>query len=58
MEETPKPRKKSGPVAGPPRIKYTILLDEKLGEWAKNEPEGLSGLTRDLLTAEKKRRSK
>jgi hypothetical protein len=50
----PPPRRKPGP-----RPKgYTrqhIFLPEDLAEWAKNQDEGLSGLIRRLLAAERQR---
>lgn len=51
----------SGPVArnGPVPHGYVrgqIVLQPDLLEWAKNQPEGLSGLVRQLLQAERQRR--
>lgn len=42
-------RRRPGPVPGPPTKKYTVLLDEGLGEWGKRQPGGLSELVRRLL---------
>ena len=43
------PRKKPGPVPGPPTRKYNLLLDEALAEWGKHQRGGLSELLRRLL---------
>jgi len=62
MEETPPPspqRKRRGPK---PRlgvqVSTHVLLPPELMEWAKDQPEGLSGLIRQLLAAERERREK
>ena len=49
MEETERRRKKPGPVAGPPRVRYMVLLDEEPAEWGKHQAGGLSELVRRLL---------
>ena len=54
-ETTSAPRKKPGPVAGPPTTRYSVLLEEDLGEWGKQQPGGLSELIRRLLKAERER---
>ena len=54
-ETTHAPRKRPGPVAGPPTIRYSVLLEEDLGEWGKQQPGGLSELIRRLLKAERER---
>ena len=53
-----KKRKKPGrtPAPGPPNYKRNILLPDELTDWAKEQPEGLSGLVRKLLEDERKRR--
>ncbi len=48
-EQAQKSRRKPGPVAGPERRQFTVLIDPDLGEWAKNQPGGLSELVRRLL---------
>ena len=35
-----------------------VLLPQDLIDWAKSQPEGLSGLVRRLLTAERQRRAR
>jgi len=42
-------RKRPGPVPGVPTQRYTLLLEEELGEWGKRQPGGLSELVRRLL---------
>jgi len=42
-------RKRPGPVPGVPTQRYTLLLEEELGEWGKRQPGGLSDLVRGLL---------
>jgi hypothetical protein len=50
-------RKKVGrPRRSRPADKYTVALPSDLGEWAKGQPEGLSGLLEKLLTEEHSRR--
>ncbi len=39
-------RKKPGRVPGPPTVRYTVLLEEELGEWAKRQPGDLSEVLR------------
>ena len=51
----PPPRKKPGPVAGPPMGRYTVLIEEELGEWGKHQPGGLSETIRRLVRAERER---
>ena len=53
-----KSRKRPGPIPGPPTRKYNVLLEEELGEWAKQQPGGLSGLIRKLIREEKLRQSR
>jgi hypothetical protein len=48
-QETQKTRRKPGPVPGPERRQFTILIDPDLGEWGKQQPGGLSELIRRLL---------
>ncbi len=56
METTlEKARQRPGPVPGPPTKKYTVLLPPDLGEWAKQQPGGLSDLMRRLLVEAKGR---
>lgn len=38
--------------------KFAISLPYDLGEWAKEQPEGLSGLVEALLSGERRRREK
>jgi hypothetical protein len=47
-----KARRKPGPLPGPERRQYTILIDPDLGEWGKRQPGGLSDLIRRLLREE------
>ena len=56
-ETTHTARKKPGPVAGPVTIRYSVLLQEDLGEWGKQQPGGLSELIRRLLKAERERQN-
>ena len=50
MNEQPqKPRRKPGPVPGPERRQFTILIEPELGEWGKQQPGGLSEMVRRLL---------
>ncbi len=51
-----KTRKKPGPVPGAPTRKYNVLLEEELGEWAKQQPGGLSELVRRLIREERQRK--
>jgi len=44
--------RKRGRVAGPATERYQVLLDEDIAEWAKREPDGLSGTIRRLLRQE------
>lgn len=37
-------------------MKATVLVEPELVDWAKVQPEGLSGLVRNLLKAEKTKR--
>lgn len=43
--------RKPGPVPGAATRKFTVLLEEPLGEWAKSQPGGLSETVRRLLSA-------
>jgi hypothetical protein len=43
------PRKRRGPVPGPPREKYTMMLEAVDAEWAKRQPGGMALLIRRLL---------
>jgi len=51
--ETPtkekQPRKRPGPVPGPPTDKYTMQLESVDAEWAKVQPGGMALLIRRLL---------
>lgn len=49
------PIKKRGPVSRG-SARGNILLPQDLLDWAKNQPEGLSGLVRTLLAAERLKR--
>ncbi|MES2464500.1 MAG: hypothetical protein V4671_28395 [Armatimonadota bacterium] len=50
-------RRKAGrPRRSRPADKYTVALPPDLGEWAKVQPEGLSGLLEKLLAEEYSRR--
>lgn len=51
MNANPLPKKRPGPVPGPPTRKYTVLLEEELAEWGKRQPGGLSETLRALLKA-------
>lgn len=42
-------KRKRGPLPGPVRRQYPVLLDEQIGDWAKAQPGGLSGTVRRLL---------
>lgn len=55
---TGKPRKQPGRVANPSLVRGNVMLDADLLEWGKQQPEGLSGLVRDLLRKEKARRDR
>jgi hypothetical protein len=57
METTQKQRKKTGPI---PKgyVLGSFTVQPELLEWAKRQPEGLSGLIRLLFATEKKRRDK
>jgi hypothetical protein len=52
-EQPPRPRRKPGPVPGPERRQFTILIDPELGEWGKQQPGGLSEMVRRLLHQER-----
>jgi hypothetical protein len=54
---TPHPLKKRGPVSRGYSNTH-ILLPPELLEWAKVQPEGLSGLVRALLADELARRAR
>lgn len=45
-------KRKYGPTPGPETKTFSVVLPPDLGEWAKSQPEGLSGLCRRLLHAE------
>ena len=50
------PRRKPGrPKRGNTFGKYTVMLPPDLHEWAMQQPEGLSALTRRLLQQERDR---
>lgn len=55
METEEKPKRRSGPVPGPPTVKCTVLLPPDLADWGKHQPGGLSDLMRRLLSAERVR---
>ena len=56
--ETTSQRKKAGrPRRTNPVYKFTVVLPPDLGEWGKEQPEGLSGLLEKLLAEEHERRS-
>jgi hypothetical protein len=42
-------RRRPGRVKGTPTQKYTLLLEEDIAEWGKQQPGGLSELLRRLL---------
>jgi hypothetical protein len=48
-EEAKQQRRKPGPVPGPEKRQFTILIEPDLGEWAKQQPGGLSEMVRRLL---------
>jgi len=48
-------RKKPGPMPGEPTRQFPVMLPEELGEWAKSQPEGLSGTVRRLLREAKQK---
>ena len=54
QREAATPRKRPGPVPGAKTRKYTVLLEEELGEWGKRQRGGLSELTRRLIQKEMK----
>jgi len=47
--------KRPGPVKKKGRTQYSVILDADLAEWAKDQPNGLSGMIRQLLEAERKK---
>ena len=51
-------KRRPGPVPGPATKKYNVLVEEDIGEWAKQQPGGLSELVRRLLKEERKRHDK
>lgn len=53
LEQTKK--RKPGPVAKG-HTQYGVTLPPELGDWGKEQPEGLSGLVRVLLAEEKAKR--
>jgi hypothetical protein len=56
MNTQPAPPKKRGPV--PKGYEDThVLMPPDLLRWAKEQPEGLAGLVRDLLAKERARRT-
>jgi len=55
---TEKKPKKPGRIPGPPTVKATVLLEEDLLEWGKQQPGGLSELVRRLLREERERTDK
>lgn len=48
-----KTKGKPGPVPGPEKRQFTILIEPDLGEWGKHQPGGLSELVRRLLREER-----
>lgn len=52
MSSEEKTQKKRGPIPGPKTTKYTILMEEELGEWGKRQPGGLSETARRLFRQE------
>jgi hypothetical protein len=52
---TTKQPKKRGPVASG-HVSTHVMLPEDLIEWAKHQPEKLSGLVRKALNDERRRR--
>lgn len=48
-------KRRPGPAKREGRRQYPVILDESVAEWAKNTPDGLSGLVRRLLQDEYER---
>ncbi|RYZ83032.1 MAG: hypothetical protein EOP06_20670 [Proteobacteria bacterium] len=48
-------KRKPGPVPGPERRQYTILIEEELGDWGKKQDGGLSDMIRRLLKEAKEK---
>ncbi len=57
MEITSQRKKAGRPRRTNPVYKFTVVLPPDLGEWGKEQPEGLSGLLEKLLAEEHGRRS-
>jgi hypothetical protein len=55
MAEQRAPRKPGRPKRGHTVRKFTVMLPPDLHEWAMQQPEGISGLVRRLLTAEREK---
>ena len=47
--ETPKERRKPGPVPGPKMRTTTVKLPPDLADWGKEQPGGLSTILRSCL---------
>lgn len=48
-DEGTAPRRKPGPLPGPPTKTYTINIEESDAEWAKQQPGGMAALIRGML---------
>ena len=57
METKPLTKTQPGPISKGYKAS-SIQLPPDLLNWAKSQPEGLSGLVRHLLTAERQRRAR
>jgi hypothetical protein len=58
MDKTETPKKKGRPPVVERKGRATITLPAHLIEWAKDEPEGLSGLCADYLKKLKAQRGR
>lgn len=47
--EKPETTTKPGPIPGPPTRKYNVLIEPDDGEWAKQQPGGLSEFVRSAI---------
>jgi hypothetical protein len=55
-KKEPREPKKRGRVPTVGTDRYNVIIDEGMAEWAKHQPEGLSGLIRLVLAKEREER--